>query len=94
MRYRPRTDANQSEIVKALRQAGCSVCIIAGMGKGVPDLLVGKHGTNLLFEVKDPTKVPSQRKLSDDEKAWHCAWLGQVAIVETAEDALRVTSWL
>lgn len=90
MRYRPRTDANQPEIVKALRQAGCSVCIIAGMGKGIPDLLVGKGGRNFLLEVKDPSKVPSQRKLSDDERAWHAAWTGQVAVVESAEDALKL----
>lgn len=90
MRRRAKIDANQPAIVKALRDAGCTVQSLAQMGKGVPDLLVGKNGNNFLLEVKDPSQKPSQRKLSDDERAWHYAWLGYVAIVETAEEALKI----
>jgi Holliday junction resolvase len=90
MRRRAKIDANQGEIVKALRLAGCTVLSLAPMGKGCVDLLVGKGGKNFLLEVKDPSQKPSQRKLTDDERAFHAAWLGQIAIVETAEEAIKL----
>lgn len=39
-----RSDANQPQIIDALRRAGCSVTIIGGANgnTGVPDLLVGR----------------------------------------------------
>lgn len=52
MRLKARTDANHSEVVKALRNAGCSVQSLAATGRGVPDLLVGRDGKNLLMESK------------------------------------------
>ena len=58
------------------------------VGKGCPDLLCGVRGTNLLVEIKDGQKVPSARKLTPDEAAWHQSWRGQVAIVESVDDAL------
>jgi hypothetical protein len=45
----------------ALRSAGATVQSLAGVGKGVPDLLVGFKGQTLLFEVKDGFKPPSKR---------------------------------
>jgi len=60
------------------------------VGKGCPDLLCGVRGTNLLIEIKDGQKVPSARKLTPDEAAWHQSWRGQVAIVESVDDALRL----
>jgi Holliday junction resolvase len=90
MRRHAKIDANQPDIVKSLRQAGCSVLSLAPMGKGCVDLLVGKGGKNFMLEVKDPSQKPSQRKLTDDERAFHAAWLGQIAIVETAEEALKI----
>jgi hypothetical protein len=48
------------------------------------------RGTNLLIEIKDGQKVPSARKLTPDEAAWHQSWRGQVAIVESVDDALRL----
>ena|ERR1017187_2159849 len=94
MRRRAKIDANQPEIVRALRENGCTVQSLAPMGHGCPDLLVGKDGRNFLLEIKDPNQKPSQRRLTDDEKAWHCAWLGQIAVVETVEEALLlVVGW-
>ena len=90
MRYRPRTDANQLAIVDVLRKAGCSVQVLAVLGNGCPDLLIGKHGVNILLEIKNPKSRPSQRTLTDDERGWHAAWLGQVAVVESAEEALQL----
>jgi Holliday junction resolvase len=54
MRRRPCTDANQPEIVRALRQAGAQVVILAGVGHGCPDLLVQYRERLYLLEVKMP----------------------------------------
>ena len=87
-----RVDANQSTIVKSLRQVGASVQSLADLGKGVPDLLVGYRGRNWLMEVKDWKQPPSKRRLTPDEKKWHQAWGGQVHVVETFDEALKLIS--
>ncbi len=92
MRLKARTDANHSEVVKALRDAGCSVQSLAATGRGVPDLLVGIAGKNLLMEVKDGAKAPSARKLTPDESQWHDNWTGQVAVVNSIDEALKLVS--
>jgi hypothetical protein len=92
MRLKPRTDGNHSDIVKALRDAGASVRSLAQVGHGTPDLLVGWRGRNFLFEIKDPTRKPSERQLTTDEKAWHYTWNGQVCVIEKVEDAFKIMS--
>lgn len=57
--------------MEALRLAGCFVQSLAGVGKGCADILVGNDGRWYLIEVKDGSKPPSQRKLTDDEIKWH-----------------------
>lgn len=88
MRRAARIDANQSLIIGALLRCGASVQTLAAVGQGVPDLLVGFRGRNLLLEVKDGTKPPSARKLTPDQVEWHGAWKGQVIVVESVEQAL------
>lgn len=88
MRLAGRVDANQKQVVDGLRKAGYSVCVLSGVGKGVPDLLVGANGVNILLELKDGAKPKSARKLTADEFKWHEAWKGQVATVESLYDAL------
>jgi len=83
-----RTDANQIEIVRALRQVGASVLILSAVGKGCPDIMAGYRGVNVLLELKDGTKPPSARVLTPDERAWHEQWRGQVATVTTVDEAL------
>src|ERR1700677_1842760 len=90
MRLRGRTDANQSQIVSDLRKMGCSVLILSNIGQGCPDLLVGFRGFNYLFEVKDPTKPPNARKLTEDEEEFHLGGDGRGAKVETVEDCMDV----
>ena len=92
MRRAAKTDANHSEVVKALRQIGCSVASLASVGCGIPDLVVGYRGVNWLLEVKDGSKPPSARKLTDDEAAFMAAWRGQYAVVETVEQAIAVVT--
>lgn len=86
-----KADANQREVVAALRAVGCSVSSLHRVGDGVPDLLVGYRGHTLLIEVKDGTKPPSARMLTPDQLAWHAAWRGgPLAVVDGVEAALRV----
>lgn len=90
MRKRAAVDANQGEIVAALRGVlGCSVVSLAQLGRGVPDLLVGFRGINTVLEVKDGGKPPSKRKLTPDEAESHAAWRGQVAVVTNVDEAFR-----
>lgn len=88
MRRAAKVDANQALIVGALRACGAAVQSLAAVGKGCPDLLVGFKGRNLLMEVKDGRKPPSDRKLTPDQIEWHTAWAGQVVVVENVEQAL------
>jgi hypothetical protein len=88
MRRAAKVDANQAEIVAALRQIGASVQPLHAVGQGCPDLLVGWRGMVSLLEIKDGSKPPSARKLTPDQEKWHAAWRGQVAVVETVEQAI------
>jgi predicted Zn-dependent protease len=85
-----RIDANQIEIVQTLRGAGATVQSLAAHGQGVPDILVGFRGLNFLMEIKNSAKRPSMRRLTVDEATWHQGWQGQIAVVLTPLDALRV----
>lgn len=90
MRRAAKVDANQDEVVKALRAVGASVQSLAATGKGCPDLLVGFRGVNYLMEVKDGKKTPSEQRLTDDQVVWHKNWLGTVQVVNSSEKALRI----
>lgn len=91
MRRAAKVDANQEQVVSALRAVGASVQTLAAVGKGVPDLLVGYQGKTLLLEVKDGNKPPSERRLTEDQLKWHGAWRGgPLAIVDGPEAALRM----
>ena len=92
MRRIAKTDANQPDIFSALRGVGASVCLLSQVGSGVPDLLVGFRGINLLMEVKDGNKPPSSRKLTKDQEDWHSEWRGQVVVVTTVEEAVSALS--
>ena len=94
MRYAAAVDANQKDIVKALRQIGCSVQPLHNVGNGVPDLLVGVNSLNLLIEVKDGSKSPSDQKLTTDQGNWHDAWRGQVQIINSVDKALALIHYV
>ena len=89
MRYANRIDANQNQIVDALRKVGAVVRIIS-QGDGIPDLLVGYKGYTILMEVKDGGKVPSARKLTEPEQKFFDDWRGgMLAVVNSVEEALE-----
>lgn len=87
MRRRAKVDANQTEIVAALRAAGCYVQSLATIGSGCPDLLVGLQNKSVLFEIKSHEKAllePAQMK-------WASLWNGcPLFVVYTAEQAIEV----
>ena len=88
MRRSARVDSNQAAIVAALRAAGATVQPLHTIGKGCPDLLVGYHAINLLFEVKDGSLPPSRKMLTNDEAQWFGTWNGQAQIIESVDEAL------
>lgn len=91
MRRAAKVDANQPEIVAALRAAGATVISLAACGSGIPDLLVGHAGKTALIEVKDGSLPPSKRQLTPDQLKWHGEWTGgTLAVVCDVESALRV----
>lgn len=90
MRRAAKVDANQTDIVAALRKIGATVQPLHGVGSGCPDLLVGYRGVNYAIELKDGAKPPSARKLTPDQVEWHIAWRGQVAVADSIEAAIAV----
>lgn len=86
-----KVDANQPKIVKELRDLGYSVKPVHQI-KRFADILVGKGGKNWIFEIKDPAKPPSARKLTEGEEEFFDDWQGQVDVILTTEDALEIMS--
>ena len=82
MRYAARVDANQDQIVSALRAAGAYVWII-----GLPvDLLVGYKGKTILMEIK----TNSKKRLTKLQKDFFENWTGGSLLrIESPEDALK-----
>lgn len=85
-----KVDRNHSEIVAAFKQLGCTVCDLAKVGDGCPDLIVGLCGINLLVEVKDGELPPSKKKLRKNQQDWHDAWRGQCCVVECIDDVIAM----
>lgn len=82
-----RADLNQETIVKTLRQFGCTVAILSQVGGGVPDLLCGYCGKNILIEVKNPDK---KWKLTTQQEIFHEYWKGKIHIVESVNDVIKI----
>lgn len=87
---RKQIDRNQPSIVKELRKLGCSVAITSILGKGFPDIVVGRAGKNYLLEIKDGDKPPSARELTPDEKEFHSNWQGQITVINNIEEAIKI----
>lgn len=88
-----RIDENQKDIVKTFRELGASVLILSSVGKGCPDLLVGLTDVkgrkiNILVEIKDGSKPPSKRKLTEDEQKFFDTWKGKVVVIDSIAEAI------
>jgi len=89
VRRAAKVDANQSEIVDALRAGGAKVECLHGVGGGVTDLLVLFRGDLFLLEVKDGAKPPSDRKLTPAQVEWHRQFSNpNLHVVCTVDEAL------
>lgn len=83
MRFAARVDANQTQIVSALRAAGAYVWII-----GLPvDLLVGYRGHTFLVEIKSGSKKRFTALQADFFENWSGSTLARV---DSPEAALRM----
>lgn len=80
-----RVDSNQAEIVKALRDFGCTVQCLHMVGHGCPDLLVGYKGIDIPMEIK-----VGNAKLTAAEQEWQEHWAGNVVIARTPGHAVEI----
>lgn len=87
MRRRARVDENQSEIVSALRELGCSVELLHRVGGGCPDVMAAYEGRTALLEIKNPNGSP---RLLSTQREWIARWKGRVAVVSSATEAVDV----
>ena len=94
MRRAARVDSTQGPIVAALRSLGAICQSLGQVGDGVPDLLVGWAGRNILLEVKQPAgpdggASKDGQRLNTEQILWHSRWRGQVAIVRSVDEAIK-----
>lgn len=89
-KYRHKVDGNQSEIVKALRNAGAFVHLQPA-DKGLFDMIVGYDGLWYVLEVKDPDSSRGN-KLTMDEIKYICDIRNRAKVypVQSAEQALAI----
>ena len=86
MRYAARVDANQTEIVMALRKAGAYVWVI-----GLPvDLLVGYKDRTFLVEVKTTSKKRLTSLQADFFNNWTGSTLARIDSVEAALNMIGI----
>ncbi len=89
MRRAAKVDGNQPEIVAFVRANGWSAQSLAMVGKGCPDVLIGKRWLHAILEIKLPGEG-----LNDQQKDWHGRWNGEVHMVESVSDAALVLTAL
>lgn len=91
VRRAAKVDANQAEIVAALKSSGCGVVSLASLGDGVLDLLVHEPfypWRTVLMEVKDGEKPPSARRLTPAQQKFWAEWKGPKYLVNNIDEAL------
>lgn len=84
MGYGKKVDSNHGYIVQGLKALRFSVCDLSGVGQGVPDLIVGYRGVNVLVEIKSNRK----NGLTFSQKEWHRTWQGSVIVAHELYEIL------
>ena len=84
MRRAAKADANQPEIVAALRKRGATVQHTHAI-PGALDLIVGYKGIDVRVEIKDGSKPPSAQKLTAAEQKVFDEWMGREPMILTCE---------
>lgn len=88
MRRAAKVDGNQELIVTGLRRLGVWAHSTAALGNGFPDVLAWWGDRFTLLEIKDPSQVPSARRLTEKERGFFATCPGRKAVVETLNEAL------
>lgn len=94
MIYAKRIDANQNSIVKALRKMGVKVFVTSMVGNGFADLVCEIAGRLILVELKDGSKPPSKRHLTEMEKRFADEWQENYRVVESLDGAHKLVQEL
>jgi hypothetical protein len=86
-----RKDVNQPEIVQALRGLGWQVFDTSAVASranlpGWPDLLIVRAGRVALVEIKH-----GRAPLTPDEQTFHAGYAGEIVILRTIDDCVRLT---
>lgn len=90
-----RPDANSGAVADHLRANGWGVHVTTFVGEDFPDLVCACRLFTALVEVKDGSKPPSKRKLSEGQQRFRDAWPGVVITALTPEHALlQLEAWL
>lgn len=81
-----RVDANQPDIVKALRSIGARVKPTHQVGDGFPDLVIGYRDRTVLMEVKMPGEG-----LNPEQAKFFAEWTGgDLHIARSPEEAVQI----
>lgn len=90
MRRAAKIDENQAAIKEALEAAGCAVQSLAGVGLGVPDLLVWKPGWCDVEDRYYLIECKAGSKFTPAQKKWHAEWPGPAFVANSVADALLI----
>lgn len=82
-----RTDQNQKEIVKVLRDLGATVFDTSGVGKGYPDLNVFFKGNTILVEIK---KDATAKLTVHQVEFWRNWQGGQLVRINNVDEAIAL----
>lgn len=81
-----KVDANQQEIINALKKIGCEVETLSGCA-GMPDLLVALGRRLFLLEIKN---VEGKNEVNDDQVEFHKRF--KTKIIRNIEEALEAVT--
>ncbi len=91
MTYARRVDSTHKELVKVLRDMGCSVFDTSRVAGGFPDVVVGKNGITALVEFK--SSVTS--KFTPAQDMFMLNWKGStVCRIHDIEGAINLVKML
>jgi hypothetical protein len=80
---------NHAEIVRALRQVGCTVLDLSRVGHGCPDTLVAYGNKNVLMEIKRAKgKGQTGGIMTELQEEFFQKWRGPACVVHSTEEAL------
>lgn len=91
VRSHGRTDANHTDFGKGMRKVGWLMHDTSSAGDGFPDWIgCAPNGTLWGWEVKNPDKPPSARKLTPSQLEFHTTWhrCSTLKVVLTVQQAL------